>query len=63
MHTARFAMELRAGQERLAALATQLEGPAPGAGGRVPLGNIVAGLQEARVLHGAYLPAVWLLVA
>lgn len=55
-------MELRAGQERLAALAAQLEGAAPEAGGRVPLANVVAGLQEVRVLHSAYLPADWLLI-
>lgn len=62
MQAAGFAMELRAGQERLAALAAQLEGAAPEAGGRVPLANVVAGLQEVRVLHSAYLPADWLLI-
>ena len=63
MHTAGFAVELRAGQERLAVLAAQLEGAAPEAGGRIPLANVVAGLDEVRVLHGAYLPAAWLLIA
>ena len=63
VHTAGFAMELRAGQERLAALAAQLEGAAPEAGGRAPLANVVAGLDEVRVLHGADLPAAWLLIA
>lgn len=59
VHTAGYAMELRAGQERLAALAAQLEVAAPEAGGRDPLANVVAGLEEVRVLRGAYLPAAW----
>ena len=58
-----FAVELRAGQERLAALAAQLEGAAPQGGGRVPLADVVAGLHEVRALHGLCLQFVQLPLA